>query len=254
MAGMLALAHTLAAQTKKLPSFDVVSVRVDDTGGRGFGIDVEKNSFTATNVTLMNLIAEAYGMKSDLVSGAPGWADSVRYDVKAKVLDANGVDLESLSDRERGPILQELLVERFHLKVHEETKTLPVYELEQTKSGSKLKPSAVVEGGESMPQDGNYTVGRGRLNGHGMTMASLTYFLTEVVRRKVVDKSGLTGHYDIELLWTPDEDANKEAAMPESAPPPVFTAVQEQLGLRLQSGKGPVQTLVIDHVEKPSEN
>jgi uncharacterized protein (TIGR03435 family) len=252
----LAASMGLQAQTAKLPaSFDVVSVRVNNSGSHSIGIDVEKNSFTATNVTLLDLIAEAYGIKSDLVSNAPGWMSSLRFDVQAKVLDADDLDLQRFSDKERGPILQAMLAEKFQLKMHPETKTLAVYELVPAKGGVKVKQSAPVEGAAPMPLDGNYTVHNGEIDGHGMTMVSVAATLTDVVRRKVIDKTGLTGGYDVDLKWTPEEALNggKDSGGSDAAPP-IFTAVQEQLGLKLQAGKGPVETLVVDHVEKPAEN
>ncbi len=240
----------------RLPVFDVVSVRLNNTGSRSISIDVEKNSFTATNVTLMNLTSEAYQVKPDMIAGGAAWMNSVRYDVQAKVLDGEGVDLEAFTDKQRGPMLQSVLAERFQLKLHEELKTLPLYELVVAKGGSKLKGAAAPNGADAVPRDGSFTIGRGALSAHAMPMSSLAAQLSEVVHRKVVDKTGLGGSFDFELKWTLEEDANggKEAAAPADAPPPVFTALQEQLGLRLQSGKGPVETLVIDHVEKPSEN
>ncbi len=256
MVWLAAASVGMVAQTAKLPaSFDVVSVRVNNSGSHAVGIDVEKASFTATNVTLLNLIAEAYGVKSDLVSNAPGWMSSVRFDVQAKVLDADDLDLERFSDKERGPLIQAMLVEKFHLKMHTEVKTLPVYELVVAKSGAKVKAATTVEGEAAPPRDGNYTVHNGALDGHGMTMVSVAAVLTEVVRRKVIDKTGMTGGYDVALKWTPEEDLNngKDSGGADAAPP-IFTAVQEQLGLKLQAGKGPVETFVVDHVERPAEN
>jgi uncharacterized protein (TIGR03435 family) len=240
----------------RLPSsFDVVSIRVNNSGAHAVMLDAEKNSFTATNVTLMTMLDLAYGMKSDLVLGAPAWADSTRYDIQAKILDADGVDLEAFSDKDLQPILQTMLTERFQLKVHTETKTLPLYELVVAKGGSKLKASpATTADGQELPHDGNTTVHHGEISGHGVTMARAASLLSDAVRRTVVDKTGLTGGYDFILRWTPDEDSGKDAGAPADAPPSIFAAVQEQLGLKLQSGKGPVATLVIDHMEKPSEN
>lgn len=248
---------SLHAQAAKLPSsFDVVSVRVNNSGLRTVMINAEKNSFTATNVTLITMLDMAYGMKSDQISGAPGWVDSTHFDIQAKVLDAEGVDLDALTDKELQPILQTLLAERFQLKTHTETKTLPVYELVVAKGGAKLKltPATAVDGKE-MPREGMITVHRGDLSGSGMTMARLSSLLGDAVRRTVIDRTGMTGGYDIMLRWTPEGDASSAGdSGAADAPPPIFTAVQEQLGLKLQAGRGPVATLVVDHVEKPSEN
>jgi uncharacterized protein (TIGR03435 family) len=244
------------AQPIKLPSsFDVVSIRVNNSGAHAVMLDSEKNSFTATNVTLMTMLDLAYGMKSDLVFGAPGWAGSTRYDIQAKVLDADGIDLEALSDKDLQPILRTMLVDRFQLKVHTDTKTLPLYELVVAKVGPKLKasPATTVDGNEA-PHDGSTTVRHGEISGTGVTMARVSSLLSDAVRRTVVDKTGLPGNYDVALKWTPDEDAAKDAGAPADAPPSIFIAVQEQLGLKLQAGKGPVHTLIVDHIERPSEN
>jgi uncharacterized protein (TIGR03435 family) len=256
LAAALLASATLHAQAMKLPpSFDVVSIRVNNSGGHAVMLDAEKNSFTATNVTLMTMLDLAYGMKSDLVLGAPGWASGTRYDIQAKLLDADGIDLEALSDKELQPILRTMLVDRFQLKVHTETKTLPLYELVVAKGGPKLKASpAATPDSQEMPHDGSTTVHHGEISGTGVTMARVSSLLSDAVRRTVVDKTGLPGSYDVALKWTPDEDAAKDAGAPADAPPSIFIAVQEQLGLKLQAGKGPVQTLVLDHVEKPSEN
>jgi uncharacterized protein (TIGR03435 family) len=182
--------------------------------------------------------------------------DSTRFDFQAKVLDADGVDLEALTDKQLGPILQSMLVDRFKLKTHAETKTLPVYELVVAKGGLKLKATPATAGdGQEMPREGMITVHRGDLSGTGMTMARLSSLLGDAVRRTVIDKTGLTGNYDVALKWTPEGEANVAGdSGATDVPPPIFTAVQEQLGLKLQAGKGPVATLVVDHVEKPSEN
>jgi uncharacterized protein (TIGR03435 family) len=248
---------SLHAQAAKLPSsFDVVSVRVNNSGLRTVMIDAEKNSFTATNVTLMTMLDLAYGMKSDQISGAPGWAESTHFDFQAKLLDADGIDLEALTDKQLEPILQSMLVDRFKLKTHAETKTLPVYELVVAKGGTKLKASPLTTAeGQEMPREGMITVHRGDMSGTGMTMARLSSLLGDAVRRTVIDKTELTGNYDVALRWTPEGEANNAGdSGATDVPPPIFTAVQEQLGLKLQAGKGPVATLVVDHVEKPSEN
>ena len=166
-------------------------------------------------------------------------------------------------------MMQSLLADRFKFAAHRETRELPVYALMLAKNGSKLK-EAIPE--NSYPNGIKDEQGRGvagmmritpgHIEGQAIPIANLLGVLTQVTGRTVVDRTGLTGKYDISLQWTPDEPqtlptaadgANREPSQ-ESSGPSIFTAIQEQLGLRLESAKGPVEGLVIDHVEKPSAN
>ncbi len=147
---------------------------------------------------------------------------------------------------QRRLMLRALLADRFKLKVHQETKILPLYQLVIAKGGPKLKESHASK---------TTTNGIGRLTAQRMTMASLTRILTVVTDRLVVDKTGLTAEYDFDLRWTPDDLQESAGEIPEAVSgPSIFTALKEQLGLKLQPAKGPVDILVIDHIERPSEN
>jgi uncharacterized protein (TIGR03435 family) len=150
-------------------------------------------------------------------------------------------------------MMQSLLADRFQLRVHHATKMLPVYDLVVAKGGLKLKETAEDE-------NSGWSKGRGSYSGHRISTDDLVFILSNEVGRIIVDKTGLAGKYDIALKWTPDEmaaSAGQQAnASPPAAdaPPSIFTALEEQLGLKLESAKGPVDTIVVDHVEKPSEN
>jgi uncharacterized protein (TIGR03435 family) len=164
------------------------------------------------------------------------------------------------------------LADRFKLKIHTETKQLPVYELVAPKGGSKLKEATAgdtyangIKGLDGVGRGGLMRVGRGQLTAQAVPITSLANMLSQQLQRTVLDKTGLTGKYDLELNWTPDQGSDpmfkgaegspqRGDAAPDSSGPSIFTALQEQLGLKLQSAKGPVETLVIDHVEMPSEN
>lgn len=166
----------------------------------------------------------------------------------AKVTDPDLKAMQSLSKEQHQAMLAAILVDRFHLKMHIETKTLPVYELVVAKDGPKLTAS-------TNPPPGPF----GRMNvrgtdiaATGLTLAELAGNLSFPLDRTVIDKTGLTGRYDFRLRWTADTVAADSAAA--DAPPNLFTAIQEQLGLKLQPGTGRVETLVIDHVELPTEN
>jgi uncharacterized protein (TIGR03435 family) len=152
-------------------------------------------------------------------------------------------------------MVQQLLAERFKLAVHWETKELPVYALVIAKGGAKLAASTVKDDGT------NISSGNGRMTAKGVTMEKLTQSLTQILStelgRVVIDKTGIEGKYDLALTWSPEKNSAAMAnASNEGSPrgPSIFTALQEQLGLKLESKKGPLEALVIDHIEQPSEN
>ena len=246
----------------KVPAFDVVSIKPNKSGSGNVSTNTSSDSFSATNVSVKMLLEDAYGIKQDLIYGVPGWANSDRFDIKAKIVEPDFAALKKLTVKQRRTMLQTLLADRFQLKVHTETKTLPIYELVVVKDGPKFKTSAP----EGSPEDKSPNgVGRGammvqntELTGHSIPLAPLVDTLANQLHRTVIDKTGLTGEYDLLLKWTGDDAADtaddESDASPDSSTPSIFTALQEQLGLKLQSSQGPVDTLVVDHVEMPSEN
>jgi len=153
-------------------------------------------------------------------------------------------------------MVQQLLADRFKLAVHRETKELPAYALVVAKSGPKLTATKDTGGGKGTSS------GDGHLTATGLTMARLAQTLTQILSRElgrvVIDKTGIVGEYDLSLTWTPDDRsaaaANTSKDTPDLPGPSIFTALQEQLGLKLESTKAPVETLVIDHIEEPSAN
>jgi uncharacterized protein (TIGR03435 family) len=259
------------ASEVKLPPLDVVSVKPNKSGSGGMRIMFNSDGYSATNVSAKMLIQMAYGIREDLISGAPGWAGSTRYDFDAKVAAPDVEALKKLNPEQRRSMLQPALADRFNLKVHTEIKQLPVYELVVAKGGSKLKeatPGDTYPNGFKDPKGvgrgGMMRAGPGQLSAQGIQMSSLVNTLAQQLHRTVVDKTGLAGDYDFTLQWTeetPDtmfkgSDGAPQRAdpAPDATGPSIFTAIQEQLGLKLQSAKGPVETLVIDHIEAPSEN
>ena len=185
----------------------------------------------------------------DYPAGLPPWADKDSFDVEAKANDDTVAAIRKLSSKEQEQLtrdmLQSLLADRFQLRVHYESKMQPIYELVLAKGGSKLKPLPA----EKKPGWGKIDRGEYRLHNKSITEFADGLSVWNVAGRAVVDKTGLIGNYDVDLKWTPDG----QQGTPDSGPT-LFTALEEQLGLKLEPAKGPVNTLVIDHVEKPSEN
>ena len=243
----------------KGPAFDVISIRPNKdneqmsgngTFSRRVGSRSLPDGYSASNIDLKSLIANAYGVRPDQISGGPDWIDSNRYDIEAKVVAANGSTPQPIAREERSLMLRSLLADRFKLAVHNETKEAPIYELVVAKNGPKLQPA-------KPDQPTRMTMGgSGKATMEVDQISALIYQLSLQVGRPVVDKTGLTGKYDIKLEWTrdPGPDSEDAASTDASAGPSIFIAVQEQLGLKLNSTKGPVDTLIIDHSEPPTPN
>jgi uncharacterized protein (TIGR03435 family) len=275
--GIVATQGVIAAPTAatdiKVPEFDVVSVKQDKSGTNMMRLMTKPDGYSATNVSAKLLIQTAYGVREDLISGAPGWADTARFDFDAKVAGDDVDALKKLSPEQRRSMLQPALADRFKLQVHNETKQLPVFELVVAKGGSKLKEAKPdgaytngIKGPDGTSRAGMMRMGPGQVTGQAINMKSLVNVLATQLHQTVIDKTGLTGNYDLELTWAPDPgsgpmfkgggDSAPQRAdpAPDSTGPSIFTAIQEQLGLKLQSTKGPVETIVVDHIEMPSEN
>jgi uncharacterized protein (TIGR03435 family) len=232
-----------------LPAYDIVVIKPNNSLARHMSMDMNEATLRAENVSLKVLLVNAYGIREGLMFGLPGWANSSRFDVTAKVTDQDLKDLHKLSREQRQAMLATLLADRFHLKVHTEIKTLPVYELVVAKGGSKLTTTIVPPPDDPLGY-GNLDVQGTEITAAGVTLSDLAGNLSFPLDRTVINKTGLTGRYDFRLRWT--ADGVDAGAM--DAPPDLFTAIQEQLGLKLQPAKGPVETLVIDHVEQPADN
>ena len=236
-----------------LPAYDVVVIKLNNSLSRHMSMDIDEDMLRAENVSLKVLLVNAYGIREGLMFGLPGWAGSSRFDVTAKVSDPDMKALSKLSREQRQAMLAALLVDRFHLKIHTEIKTLPVYELVVAKGGPKLT-ATVVPPPDTKNLDplglGNLDVQGTNITAAGVTLSDLAGNLSFPLDRTVINKTGLTGRYDFQLRWT----ADGASAGATDAPPDLFTAIQEQLGLKLQAAKGPVTTLVVDHVEQPTAN
>ncbi len=232
----------------KLPAYDIVSIKANESGSGNVDTTTKSASYSAKNVFLKNLLQHAYGIREDLIFGGPKWVNSARFDIEAKIVDPDLEALRELSPEQSRALLRPMLADRFQLKVHTETKVLSVYELVLAKGAPKFRDASL----EDAAGRGEGThIQNSVLTAHAVTLASLASTLSYQLHQTVIDKTGLTGKFDLALNWTPEygPDASRE-----SSAASIFTALQEQLGLKLRSSKGPVETLVIDHVEMPSEN
>jgi bla regulator protein BlaR1 len=228
-------------------AFEVASIKPSKNTANGNVTEIAPGGqrFTATDAPLKLLIMTAYDVNVRQISGGPGWLNSEFYDVEAKAE-------RPASRRQIHLMLQSLLADRFNLMLHRETKELPMYLLTAETHQSKVRENR--SGGEPHVRRGS----SGQTVFENVPISQLVWFLSLRLRRDVLDKTGLKGNYDFELAWTPDVPSRGDGA--ESAPPPdpngpsIFTALREQLGLKLTATKGPVEILVIDHAEKPAAN
>jgi uncharacterized protein (TIGR03435 family) len=235
------------------PEFEVATIKPSkpDTPGKMFRVNV--GHISTLNTTLDDLITFSYGIHVRQIVGGPAWFGSDKFDLDAQP-DGQGQP----NEKQWKTMVQKLLADRFKLAFHRDKKELSAYALTVGKNGPKLTKSQ----GDPNGLPGLMFRGPGIFHANNATMANFADILqAAVLDRPVVDQTGLEGKYDFPLKWTPDETqfASFGGKMPPpsdnaDAPPGLFTAIQEQLGLKLESTKAPVEVLVIDHVEKPSEN
>ncbi len=256
----LALAQTATAlgQTPAPAlTFEVTSVKRSHVGTSSSHSGMDNSRFIALNVTVKNLMQyTAFDLPEPRILGGPRWLTSARFDIEAK-LDATTFAEWNRLDRHQHALagramFQQLLADRFHLRYHWETHTLPLYALVVAKSGPHLRPSNQI--------DADTDTNDGQIDAKGVTLAqfaqTLTQELSHDLGRIVIDQTSLPGLFDLTLKWTPDTESQPTSAT-DAAPnaaPPLFTALQEQLGLKLIPTKGPVQVLVIDQLDPPAEN
>jgi uncharacterized protein (TIGR03435 family) len=261
-----------SAQQAPRPEFEAASIKPNNgvTNFAGMRL-LPGGRIEAQNVNLKFLIQNAYKVKPFQIVGGPSWIESQRYDVSAK-------PEEGASQNQVSLMMQSLLADRFKLRLHRETRETQVYLLTPAKGGMKLpeaKPGSCITPNQNAPMRfspdgprpcGSMMMSPGAVNGASIGMDRLTDALSNLSGRTVIDKTGFTGTFDVHLEFTPEglpagpfgglpppPDAPKPPANDANAPS-IFTALQEQLGLRLESAKDKVEILVIDSAEKPSEN
>jgi uncharacterized protein (TIGR03435 family) len=246
----------LAAACAQSPAFEVASIKPSDPQGT---VAIRRSGYriATTSTSLLFLITWAYDVHSDRLYGKPSWLDSVRYDVVATASqDGRPAPPRPGQPTELQQMMQALLAERFKLVIHRETRELSMYALLVAKGGPKIRlteaPAVMGQTPFSMP-------GSGRLIGVQVSAEMLAKVLSDQLSRSVQDQTGLKGVFDFKLEWEPDASSTGPDGV--RTPPDLgagsslFTAIQEQLGLKLEARKGPVEVLVIDHIESaPTEN
>lgn len=287
---ILAIASPTSAQvvqaTGPLPSFEVATIKPDPGGPlHGMGLP-PPNIFRLFNVTTRDLILIAYGLPagsplgsaaSARALGGPAWIDNNRYDVEGKIPDAFLAQMQkSPSKLHREQMLlmvQSMLAERFKLVVHVESREMQVYDLVVAKGGPKLAVAKEVQPGDNAPppptapgkppspadmRQGIMVLPKSKnvveMTAKGQTLDSFAQMPFFGLESPIVNKTGLTGKYDFTLDWSRDQDGQPADAPADTDAPGLFTAIEEQLGLKLVATKGPVDVIVIDHIELPSEN
>jgi uncharacterized protein (TIGR03435 family) len=263
---LAALVLTSVSALAAGPQFEVASIRPNNSASDTVELGPPAGGrFRATNVSLRMLIMRAYKVKNFEISGGPGWINSDRYDIIAGAAET-GIDEVRFK-----PMLQALLEDRFQLIAHRETRQMPIYALQPAKSGPRLpEPTgSCIEPG-SLPHPtpftlcGGFHMDAGRLEGRRISMAQFVTALSNFLGRPVIDRTGYAGAFDVHLEFTFDGIAGLNGGgfgapvLPsdavDSSRPTIFAALQQQLGLRLESQKGPAEILVIDHAEKPAGN
>jgi uncharacterized protein (TIGR03435 family) len=261
VAASLTLSAAAFAQTYVPPKFEAASIKPAAPGVRGGrSLFTPGGRYTAVGITGKEIIAATWRIPEFQIVGGPEWLGYRRYDISAKAEDDTRVE-DFLT------MVQSFLADRFQLVVHRETRELPVAR-KDGKRGTGLIESndgACAAPGPSQGQATGPTCGRinrspTRVKATSVSLNTLAHALSEILGRTVINKTGLSGNYDISMEWTPDE-AQLNMLPPDAPKPPVnasapsiFIAIQEQLGLKLESQKGPVEILVVDRAAKPSEN
>jgi bla regulator protein blaR1 len=265
-----------------LPAWDVSTVKPAGPDERYSMFNITPDGIKFSNVPVWMIVREAFCLTNERLFGGPGWAKTTAFDIEAKVAPEDAPKLKALTRAERQQMIVALLQERLGLKYHHETRDLSMYELVIAKGGVKMQASKPVADSDNAPPPAPgpppapaqppklgsrmfLMRGKGHIESTGTGMPLLVRLLSEQLGRTVVDKTGLTGDYEYKLDWTPDDTGaamlkasnpttGDNPSPPDAAGPSLFTALEEQLGLKLESTKGPVDVIVIDQLEQPTAN
>lgn len=241
LATLLPLSMSFAQQPAR--HFEITAVRENRSGSeRDSGVNINGTKISATNLSLRIMMQQAYGVLDFQIIGGPNWLSTARFDLQADTGDG-----QPISNAEFGPMLQQLLADRFHLTVHHETRPMKEYALTIANGGPRLQVTTGQPQNSMQGINQNATQGTAKMIGSGIPISALAYRIAQQRPFRgnlVIDKTGLTGFYDITLEWEAGDNAASS----------LITSLQQQLGLKLIYQKMPVDVLVIDHAEKPSEN
>jgi len=256
-AAVFAHAQGPAVEAKQY-RFEVETIKPNARRDGSWKLEFTVDGFTAMGVPLRKVIEEAYGTYDrERLTGLPPWGESELWDIEAKFDAATVSDYKDLTIDQRRQMLRALLAERFKVATHHETRDIDAFALVIAKDGPKIKqtPPEKIPEFEVKGSDGLVTQSqRGVVEITGTSMKGLAGWLRGPAGRIVLDKTGLPGRYDISLRWTPEDFSATAMSAPDTGGPSIFSALQEQLGLKLQLGKFPMDSLVVDHAERPSEN
>jgi len=280
--GMFVIAVVVVAAGQaaaQQPAFEVASIKPSDPDQHAGSIMIQPGGRLAiTGMPLRELVKFAYSLQDFQLEGGPAWARTDPWNIEARAEEPRSTSPPNPNQPNMAAVrLRSLLEDRFQLRTHRESRDVPVYELTISKRGSKMKlsadqtPARPPEPGEpqSQPIKPNgaldrfsIRVGRGSLDAEAVGMPNIVQALSSILRRTVIDQTGLTGLYDVKLQWTPEGVVAAPGPVGPVAPdvpadrdgPSLFTAIQEQLGLNVESAKAPVEVLVIDSVQRPTEN
>ncbi len=275
---LLLASFPMAAQSSPAPSntdsappltYELVAIHKSKPEAHGYDMNNTPEGFIARNINLRQLLSEAYGFSfgdllKEQIVGVPAWAESQGFDINAKVDPGNleqlkalrkaetmAADIAAMVQHKPSPdmrMLQHLVEEYFHLKMHYEQRVMSVYTLTVAKGGAKMKLANPKD-----PEHGSLGWHRGKLTGENVPPDFIALVLTREVGRPIVNHTNLPGQYDFEMTYAPDTGAKISSAT-EDAGPSIFTALNEQLGLKLVPAKEPVWIIVVDQVEMPGDN
>lgn len=274
--------HAQEIAAADLPKLEVVSVKPFKAGGMMIGIRMMPDGITMTGMPLYMLIRQTFGLPNDRILNEPAWVKSARYDLAAKVAAADAPKMDELSERERWDMMVPVLEDRFGIKFHHEIKVVRVYALVVANNKPKLQPAQSNQSQMKMGRQMMSISTQGMtLHADGVPMSAIARMISGQLGSTVVDKTGLRGRYDFTLRFMPvngmagmagpmglgggqpgsgeaapqpPPSAGDDKASPDATPPSLFTALQEQLGLKLKTQKEPMDVIVIDHIQQPSPN
>ena len=265
---LTAVAQTPRAEDATPLSYELVSIHKSKPDAQGYDLNNMPDGVNARAIDLRQLLSEAYGftfgeLLDEQIAGLPSWGKTQRFDIQAKVDDSDverlkaarkaetmAVWVRSMVDRKpttETAMLQHLVKEYFHLQMHYEQRTMPAFAMTVSKGGVKMTPAHPKD-----PEHGSLNSSNGQLSGENVPPDFLVFLLTREAGRPVVNRTNLSERYDFSVTYTPQADLAKSDASSDA--PSIFTALDEQLGLKLVRANEPVWVIVVDHVEMPSEN